>query len=108
MGERLDDRTVSVRLEVLEELLAELEAASAETALDAVALLAEVYGEALARVMDRADPELRTGLTRDVLLAHLLALHDIQPEKDTKTFIPADALLRKPPAKAGGTACCSK
>ncbi|MEO3855650.1 hypothetical protein [Acrocarpospora sp. B8E8] len=97
MGERLDDRTVAVRLEVLEELLAELEATAAETPLDAVALLAEVYGEALARVMEQAEPELQTVLAGDVLLAHLFALHGIRSgQADTKTFIPTDALLRKP------------
>ncbi|GAA0403361.1 hypothetical protein Acor_33400 [Acrocarpospora corrugata] len=100
MADRLDDRTVSVRLEVLEELLTELEAAPVgETALDAVALLAEVYGEALARVMERAEPypELRGSLAGDVLLAHLLALHGFRAaEESGKTFIPVDALLRRP------------
>ncbi|GAA1017442.1 hypothetical protein Aple_032620 [Acrocarpospora pleiomorpha] len=98
MAERLDDRTVAGRLEVLEELLAELEASGAETALDAIALLAEVYGEALARVMRHA-PELHTDLAKDVLLAHLLALHGLGQQEE-KAFIPVDALLRRP---AGST-----
>ncbi|WP_214107875.1 hypothetical protein [Acrocarpospora catenulata] len=96
---RLDDRDVAGRLEVLDELLAELEAAPVETALDAVTLLTEVYGEALARMVDRAEPELRTALAGDVLLAHLFALHGIaagQPATAGQAFIPADALLRRP------------
>nr|WP_229865664.1 NifU family protein [Streptomyces spinoverrucosus] len=53
---------------------------TAQAALDAVRALTEVYGEALARVLDLADPALRARLTGDELLDHLLVLHDIHPE----------------------------
>ena len=82
--ERLGEGAVAERLARIEELLAALERApgpTAGSALDAVALLAEVYGEALARVMDRVsgDPRLAAALMEDDLLGHLLALHDVHP-----------------------------
>ncbi|MGI5268006.1 hypothetical protein ACQEUU_02510 [Nonomuraea sp. CA-218870] len=104
---RLDERAVAGNLELLEELLSELETTSgptAETALDAVATLAGVYGEALARVMDRAtaaSPELASALADDILLAHLFALHGVPPGKAPASgpgaaFIPLDTLSRRP------------
>ncbi|TXK34789.1 hypothetical protein [Nonomuraea sp. C10] len=103
---RLDERAVAGRLELLEEMLNELETTSgptAELALDAVATLAEVYGEALARVMDRAAayPGFGSAAAGDVLLAHLFALHGVPtgqpPESDPGTaFIPLDTLARRP------------
>jgi hypothetical protein len=52
--------------------------------------------------MDRAEPDVRAALAGDILLSHLLALHGIRADETAgKTFIPADALLRKP-SKAGG------
>lgn len=102
---RLDERDVAGRLELLEELLSELEQTSgpvAEQALDAVATLAEVYGEALARIMDRAAayPDFGPALAEDVLLAHLFMLHQIPagkpPEKGPgPAFIPVDSLARR-------------
>jgi Fe-S cluster biogenesis protein NfuA len=82
---RLDDQAVAQRLTWLEETLGKLEELSgptAQTALDAVAALTEVYGEALARVLDAtaADPGLSTTLVGDRLLGHLLVLHEIHPE----------------------------
>lgn len=83
--DRLDDQTVARLLERLEETLGRLEdtpGPTAEAALDAVAILAEVYGEALARVMDRAPAgtAVAAALADDELLGHLLVLHDIHPE----------------------------
>ncbi|MEO3787971.1 NifU family protein [Actinocorallia sp. B10E7] len=82
MAERLDGPAVADRLARLEAVLGELEAipgATAGKALDAVTLLTEVYGEALARVMD-----LESGtagpLVDDELVGHLLVLHEIHPE----------------------------
>jgi Fe-S cluster biogenesis protein NfuA len=82
MAERLDEGALAGRLGRIEELLQTLEQApgpTADSALDAVALLAEVYGEALARVMDRAaaDARLAAALMDDDLVGHLLALHDV-------------------------------
>ncbi|GGS98105.1 NifU family protein [Nonomuraea spiralis] len=82
---RLDDQAVARLLERLEETLGRLEGMpgpSAEAALDAVAILAEVYGEALSRVMDRAPAgtAVAAALADDELLGHLLVLHDIHPE----------------------------
>lgn len=82
---RLDARDVADRLARLDETLDRLEGtpgATAETALSAVTMLAEVYGEALARVMDRAagDRRLAEALLDDDLLGHLLVLHDVHPE----------------------------
>ncbi|MBE1532186.1 NifU family protein [Actinomadura algeriensis] len=81
---RLGEGDVAERLTRIEEALAALERTpgrTAESALDTVATLAEVYGEALARVMDRAahDARLVSALTDDDLVGHLLALHDVHP-----------------------------
>ncbi|MEV5826566.1 NifU family protein [Spirillospora sp. NPDC052242] len=81
---RLGEGDVAERLTRIEEALAALERTpgrTAESALDTVATLAEVYGEALARVMDRAahDARLVSALAADDLVGHLLALHDVHP-----------------------------
>lgn len=80
---RLDDRAVHERLAVLDEQLAWLEGTPGpigELALVAVSGLAELYGQALARALDLADPALVTRLLDDELIGHLLALHGIHPE----------------------------
>ncbi|SDR20471.1 NifU family protein [Thermostaphylospora chromogena] len=85
MAERLGEQEVARLLAGLEETLQRLERAPGpmtRTALEAVTGLARIYGEALARVVDRA-PEgspLAAALTEDELLRHLLALHEIHPE----------------------------
>src|SRR3954463_13290189 len=82
-AERLPDPAVEARLARLDEVLAGLESAPGPTvrsALEAVRLLTEVYGEALARVLDQADGQLAGRLADDELLAHLLVLHAIHPE----------------------------
>jgi Fe-S cluster biogenesis protein NfuA/nitrite reductase/ring-hydroxylating ferredoxin subunit len=80
----LDDQEVRRRIERLDGLLEQLEqtpGATAATALEAVELLAGIYGEALSRVMLRvaSAPELVTQLTADELLWHLLVLHELHP-----------------------------
>ncbi|MES4893196.1 NifU family protein, partial [Streptomyces sp. NPDC096012] len=70
---RLPDPAVEARLARLDEVLAQLESAPGP-ALEAVTLLTEVYGEALARVLDHADAPLRERLVEDELLGHLLVL----------------------------------
>jgi Fe-S cluster biogenesis protein NfuA/nitrite reductase/ring-hydroxylating ferredoxin subunit len=80
----LDDQEVRRRIERLDGLLEQLEqtpGATAATALEAVELLAGIYGEALSRVMLRASsaPDLVTRLTADELLWHLLVLHELHP-----------------------------
>ncbi|MCD0449906.1 NifU family protein [Actinocorallia sp. API 0066] len=85
MGERLDDEAVAERLAGIEAEVGALEAmpgATAARALDAVALLTQVYGEALARVVDRIGGEraLCDALAADELVGHLLVLHGVHPE----------------------------
>jgi len=85
MAERLDDPAVRERLAALDERLERLEQApgpTARTALDAVHLLTEVYGEALARTVALlADaPPARAAFAGDELLAHLLVLHGVHPD----------------------------
>ncbi|MFF0371908.1 hypothetical protein [Micromonospora sp. NPDC005087] len=82
---RLDDAAVEPRLARLDAVLAQLEQTpgrTAELALNAVEVLTEVYGEALARVTDLAadDPRALDRLTGDELLRHLLLLHRIHPD----------------------------
>jgi hypothetical protein len=80
---RLDDRAVRERLAALDKQLAQLEdtpGPTGELALAAVSLLAEIYGQALARALDLADPALVERMLGDELIGHLLALHGIHPE----------------------------
>jgi Fe-S cluster biogenesis protein NfuA len=80
----LDDQEVMGRIERLDGLLEQLErtpGATAASALEAVELLAGIYGEALSRVMGRvaSAPGLTEQLTADELLWHLLVLHELHP-----------------------------
>ncbi|PRX50994.1 Fe-S cluster biogenesis protein NfuA [Prauserella shujinwangii] len=81
-GTRLDDGAVERRLARLDELLAHVErypGPTADTALEAVRTLTDVYGEALARMVDLAAD--RAGrFSADELVGHLMVLHDIHPE----------------------------
>jgi Fe-S cluster biogenesis protein NfuA len=82
-AERLADPAVEARLARLDELLEGLESAPdpmTRSAIEAVRLMTEVYGEALARVMDHADGQLAERLADDELLGHLLVLHALHPE----------------------------
>jgi Fe-S cluster biogenesis protein NfuA len=80
---RLDDHAVRERLAVLDEQLAQLEATPGpigELALAAVCGLAEIYGQALGRALDLADPALVERMLGDDLIGHLLVLHGIHPQ----------------------------
>ncbi len=83
IAERLPDPDVEARLARLDALLDGLDATpgpATRSAVEAVALLTEVYGEALARVLDLADGTLAARLADDELLGHLLVLHSLHPE----------------------------
>ncbi|MFC9926169.1 NifU family protein [Streptomyces sp. NPDC127190] len=98
---RLPDPAVEARLARLDEVLAGLEAAPGP-ALEAVRLLTEVYGEALARVLDHADGPLTERLADDELLGHLLVLHDIHPEPPERRAARAVEKLRPAVRERGG------
>ncbi|GAA0932864.1 NifU family protein [Streptomyces thermoalcalitolerans] len=102
---RLTDLEVEARLARLDELLAGLETApgpTVQSALEAVRLLTEVYGEALGRVLDRADEELARWLAEDELVGHLLVLHRIHPEPVEHRAARAVERLRPAVRKSGG------
>lgn len=67
-----------------EELLSSLDGitdtAAREQALDALHALAEMYGECLARTMDRVDGATRSAVADDELVGHLLLVHGLHPE----------------------------
>ncbi|MEU1911199.1 NifU family protein [Streptomyces massasporeus] len=102
---RLADPDVEARLVRLDRALDSLESApgpTTRTATEAVALLTEVYGEALARVLDRADEQLAERLAEDELLGHLLVLHDIHPEPAERRAARAVERLRPAVQERGG------
>ncbi|HYZ57213.1 MAG TPA: NifU family protein [Streptosporangiaceae bacterium] len=81
----LPDEEVRALIGRLDTLLGQIEEATgpvAETAIEAVEALTEVYGTALARVMALASsaPEVVSSLAGDELLHHLLILHGIHPQ----------------------------
>src|SRR3954470_9408994 len=79
---RLDNAAIQRRMARLDELLQRVEQApgpAAEAAIEAVRMLTEVYGEALARLLSLGDASLTDRLADDELLSHLLVLHDIHP-----------------------------
>ncbi|MEV5510792.1 NifU family protein [Streptomyces orinoci] len=83
MADRLDDQDIGRRLARVDDLLERVEGAPGPTAgaaLEAVRLLTEVYGEALARVLDAAGPSLGGRLAEDELIGHLLVLHGLHPD----------------------------
>src|SRR5215831_5219061 len=80
-GNRLDDAAVEQRLAHLDDILGQLEripGRTAELALEVADTLAEVYGEALARMCGHVGG--LDALCRDELLRHLLVLHHLHPE----------------------------
>ncbi|WP_261554704.1 NifU family protein [Frankia tisae] len=106
-GHRLDDRAVRERLTHLDEALAQVEripGPSGELALDAVATLASVYGEALARVAGYAAgaADMTAALTADELIGHLLVLHDAHPESVGQRVTRAIERLRPAVRDRGG------
>lgn len=85
MAERLSDADVEDRLARLDDLLGQLDripGATSELAVEAVRTLSEVYGAALARVLDAVagTPELLAAFDQDELLRHLMVLHDLHPQ----------------------------
>jgi Fe-S cluster biogenesis protein NfuA len=81
----LSDEQVRERLTRLDELLGKVEllpGPDSELALDAVAALTDIYGEALRRLLSRcaADPHLLAQLREDELVGHLMLLHELNPE----------------------------
>ncbi|CCK25289.1 hypothetical protein BN159_0910 [Streptomyces davaonensis JCM 4913] len=104
-AERLADPDVEARLARLDALLEGLDAApgpATRSAVEAVGLLTEVYGEALARVMDRADGPLAERLADDELLGHLLVLHSLHPEPVERRAARAVERLRPAVRERGG------
>jgi Fe-S cluster biogenesis protein NfuA len=86
-AEARDLRKVGARIE---ELLGQLRAAgdpaTAETAEEVVRLVVELYGAALERTVELAGPEVLERLVEDELVASLLVLHGLHP-KDTETRV---------------------
>ena len=79
---RLDDAAVGQLLTRFDELLDVVEAApgaAAEAAMEAIRTLAEIYGEALRRMLALTSPDQRDHLARDPLVAHLMVVHDLHP-----------------------------
>ncbi|MFD5160613.1 NifU family protein [Streptomyces hawaiiensis] len=102
---RLADPDVEARLARLDRALESIEAVPGPTtrsATEAVALLTEVYGEALARVLDHADGQLAGRLAEDELLGHLMVLHDIHPEPAERRAARAVERLRPAVQERGG------
>lgn len=102
---RLADPDIEARLARLDGLLEELQSApgpATRSATEAVRLLTEVYGEALARVLDHADAPLAAHLVDDELLGHLLVLHDIHPEPPEHRAARAVERLRPAVRERGG------
>ncbi|MGK9465160.1 NifU family protein (plasmid) [Streptomyces sp. G6] len=102
---RLGDGEVGARIAHIDELLEKVESApgpTARAAVDAVRALTEVYGEALARVLDHPDTALAERLAEDELLGHLLVLHDIHPEPPARRAARAVERLRPAVQERGG------
>jgi Fe-S cluster biogenesis protein NfuA len=103
---RLDNQAVRALLAVLDEQLAQLEATPGpvgELALTAVSGLAEVYGQALARALDLADPDVVERMLGDELIGHLLALHGVHPEPVEARVARVIERLRADLSAQGGT-----
>lgn len=104
-SDRLDDAAVRQRLARLDELLERVEQVpgpTSEAAIEAVQTLAEVYGEALARVLGLAETPLVEALVDDELLGHLLVLHDIHPDPVDRRVARAVDDLRSAVQERGG------
>ncbi|MFC4467774.1 NifU family protein [Streptomyces xiangluensis] len=102
---RLADPDVEARLARLDDLLEGLQSTPGPTtrsATEAVVLLTEVYGEALARILDQADVQLAERLADDELLGHLMVLHDIHPEPAERRAARAVERLRPAVRERGG------
>ena len=103
---RLDDAAVRGLLAVLNDQLDQLEAMPgplSELALTAVAGVAEIYGQALIRTLELADPTAVERMLADELIAHLLALHGIHPESVETRLARVIDELRAAVSDQGGT-----
>jgi len=100
-AQRPADPALEARLARLDEALAGLEPTPGP-ALEAVRLLTEIYGEALARVVDGADERLWRRLADDELVAHLMVLHGIHPEPPADRAARAVERLRPAVRERGG------
>lgn len=102
---RLDDQAVGLRLARTDELLERVEGVpgpTSEAAIEAVQTLTEIYGEALARLLDLAGRESAGRIAEDELLAHLLVLHDLHPEPVERRVARAVQRLRPAVQERGG------
>jgi Fe-S cluster biogenesis protein NfuA len=102
---RLDEAAVAERLTRLDLLLEQIEGAPGPmtgAAIEAVQVLAAVYGEALARVLDGADRALVDRMAGDQLIGHLLVLHGIHPEPPERRAERAVDALRPSVLERGG------
>jgi len=103
---RLDDPEVRALLGALNDQLDQLEAMPgpvSELGLTVVAGVAEIYGQALIRTLELADPAAVERMLDDELLAHLLALHGIHPESVEKRLTRVIDELRAAVSDQGGT-----
>jgi Fe-S cluster biogenesis protein NfuA len=103
---RLDDSAVRALLGTLNDQLDQLEAMPgpvSELGLTAVAGVAEIYGQALIRMLELADPAAVERMLDDELIAHLLALHGIHPESVEKRLTRVIDELRAAVSDQGGT-----
>lgn len=82
----MDDRAVHEQVARVERALEALESLPAEprkTALDALALLLDLYGEGWSRALSRLEETCPSGarsLAEDELISHLLLIHGLHPE----------------------------
>jgi Fe-S cluster biogenesis protein NfuA len=74
-----------------------------ELGLTVVAGVAEIYGQALIRTLELADPAAVERMLDDELIAHLLALHGIHPESVEKRLTRVIDELRAAVSDQGGT-----
>jgi Fe-S cluster biogenesis protein NfuA len=82
-GARLTDEAVHQRLTRIEELLERVEQVpgpTSDAAIEAVQLVTEIYGEALARTVGRIGPTAVRRCAEDELIAHLMVLHELHPD----------------------------
>jgi Fe-S cluster biogenesis protein NfuA len=103
---RLDDPAVRALLSALNDQLDQLEAMPgpvSELGLTVVAGVAEIYGQALIRTLELADPAAVERMLDDELIAHLLALHGIHPESVEKRLTRVIDELRAAVSDQGGT-----
>jgi len=103
---RLDDQEVRALLGALNDQLDQLEAMPgpvSELGLTVVAGVAEIYGQALIRTLELADPAAVERMLDDELIAHLLALHGIHPESVEKRLTRVIDELRAAVSDQGGT-----